>query len=98
MKTRLSTILVCGIILFSFVAAFFWMSAEMTHLNCCGQEWVESAPTPSGREERAQIRERHIEEVARLKRQSQRYALGSLVGALGFALVYYVGRRRVAHP
>jgi len=67
MKALLDTTLILGIILFSYAEAFFWTSAELTHLNSCSQKWVDSAPTASDRQERAQIRVRHIDEVAELR-------------------------------
>jgi hypothetical protein len=72
---------------------FFWAAANLTHLNCCSEEWVTSAPDVVSRDERAQMRAAHITEVAKMKRQSQVYSLLCLAGAASLATLYLLRSR-----
>jgi hypothetical protein len=89
-----NTVLVCGIIFFVGLTLFFWTAANLTHLNCCSQEWINSAPNAATRDERGQARTRQITEVAKLKRESQAYSISSLAGATILAILYYRMRKK----
>jgi hypothetical protein len=59
------------------------------------QDWVDSAPTATIREERAQDRAKANKEVAEMKRKSKEYALAFLAGAVVLSIASYgLGKRR----
>lgn len=96
MRRAAAVVLVSGIILLAGLTLMFFTSANLTHLNCCSIDWVESAPTAVARQQRAEVRARAIREVVDLRRKSQEYALICLVGALGLAGFYYICSKREA--
>jgi hypothetical protein len=95
MKLQANTLLICGIVLFALLTLFLWTTANLTHLNCCSQEWVDGASTAANRNERMQSRASAIKETAELKRQSQIYSLSCLAGALGLSIFWYAKRERL---
>jgi len=93
--STVNTVLVYVSALFLGLALFFYNVANLTHTNCCSQEWVNSAPDVAAREVRAQARARSVTETAKLKRHSQVYSLSCLVGAMGAAILYYRTRKKL---
>lgn len=94
MKLNAKSLLEFAFAVFLVLTLLFSTSANLTHMNCCSQQWVDSAPTANDRAERVEIRARRIKEVAALKRQSHEYALASLVCAIGSFIGYYSTRKR----
>ncbi len=94
MRTRGRLLLVGGIIVFVALTLFFWTAANLTHLNCCSQEWVMNASDKATRDERTQVRARHITEVTQMKRKSQIYSLVCLAGAVSLIILYQQSRNR----
>jgi hypothetical protein len=86
---RMNTLLVCGITLFVGLALFFWTAANLTHVNCCSQEWVNGAPDTVTRDVRTEVRAKSVMDTAKLKRQSQVYSLFCLAGAASLATLYH---------
>jgi hypothetical protein len=91
--STVNTAAVYGAALFLGLALFFCTVANLTHTNCCTQEWVNSASDPATREVRAEARARSVTEAEKMKRHSQVYSLSCLGGAVGLAILYYSTRR-----
>lgn len=89
-------LLVTGVAIFLLASIFFWTNGIFTHMNCCSQSWVDSAPDQLSRESRAQVRARSVAEVARMKREAFTYSLSSLAGALALGIICYMGFKRRA--
>lgn len=94
MRLTTSLLLICSIVAFVGLALFFWTDANLTHMKCCSQEWVDNAPDPAARDARAEVRARSIVEVAKLKKRSQLYSLSCLAGATGLAIVFNSIRKK----
>jgi len=92
-KLRRNALLVCGVILFVGLTLFFWTAANLTHLNCCSQEWVASASDTTTRDERTQMRAKSIAEVAKMRRRSQAYSFFCLAAAVSLATLHYLNNR-----
>lgn len=90
---RGNTLLVWGITLFVGLALFFSTAANLTHVNCCSPEGINSAQDAATRAERAEVRVKSIMETTKLKRQSQVYSLFCLAGAASLATLYRLGNR-----
>jgi hypothetical protein len=94
MKVRASAILVCGIVLFAGLTLFFWTAANLTHINCCSQEWINSATDPSTREVRSEARARALTETEKLKKKSKLYSVSCLTAVTGLAILYWMRRKQ----
>ena len=88
MKGRAHGISLYALWFFAALAFLFWMDARFTHLNCCSQEWIDTAPTAGIRVEREQARARAVLRVQELKRRSQLHSASCLAVAMGFFLLY----------
>jgi hypothetical protein len=94
MRGRTNRWLEFGIALLLALAFLAWLNAGFTHLTCCSQEWVDSAPSASIREERAQDRTAAIKKVEEMRRRSHEAALAFLVGGVSLSIFCYLKSRR----
>jgi len=92
MKVGANDALRWGIVVLLSLASVFWYAARLTHMRCCSQDWVDSAPTEVVRNDRAKVRAWNLSEVANLRRKTYRDSL-ICVGAAAIMSGLYLASR-----